>query len=125
MTIPDSWKISVLAAIASVVIAVIAWLAVARANLKADLAKTTAEYILCQRTNADWALKAEATNTAIKKMQDEVETRRKQATEEQKKAEREQRLHASKAKDILATKTTGDSCQAVERLVRQYLRGRT
>jgi hypothetical protein len=122
MILPETWKIGGLAAAAGVVLCVIAWLAVARANLKADLAQLRFDYASCQTANADWAEKTKTANDAIKNLQEEAEKRQGRAIEAQKTAAKDAARHSSKARTILSKKVEGSDCQAAQDLISAYLK---
>ena len=124
MIIPETWKAGALAALVVVVVSVIAWLAVARANLKAELAQARADYAMCQSANADWAAHAAATNAAIRKLQDETQARQVRAGKALNKAAKYAEKHADAARAILTAPVRGDDCKAAQNLVRHYLRSR-
>ncbi len=86
MILPDAWKTGAGVAVVLAVAGVLAWLFVARANLKADLASTQAGYALCRAANDDWAAKALAFNEAARKLQEEAAARATLAAEAEAKA---------------------------------------
>ena len=124
MIIPETWKTGALAALVLAVMSVIGWLAVARANLKAELAGARADYAMCQSANADWATHAATVNAALQKMQDEAQAQQIRAGKAMNKAAKVAKKHADEARVILLEPGRGDDCKAAQNLVRNYLRER-
>jgi hypothetical protein len=124
MMVPEAWKTGVAVTVFVTVLGLIGWLAIARANLKVELAQARADYAMCQSANADWAAKAEISNAAVRKLREEAEARQARAVEARHKADKVAEKHADKARAILAESGKGDECRAAQRLIRQYIRGR-
>lgn len=120
MILPDAWKIGVGATVVLTVAGVLAWLFVARANLKADLASTQAGYALCRAANDDWAAKALAFNEAARKLQEEAAARATLAAEAEAKAAKAANVHTKKANAILDRSYKGDDCLAAKALLDDY-----
>jgi|GEM_PF-1888355 len=124
MIIPETWKIGLSAGIITGTLAMIGWLAIARANLKAELAKAQATYALCQYANDEWAAQAKAMNEAAMKWKKEAEKRHEKAIHAQNNAKKTAEKHAANAKEIMNAKEKGDTCEAAQKLIRQYLKDR-
>jgi hypothetical protein len=124
MIVPEAWKTGVAATVFVTVLSSIGWLAIARANLKAELAQARADYAMCQSANADWAAKTETSNAAVRKLREESEARQARAVEARNKAAKVAEKHADKARAILSESGKGDECRAAQRLISRYIRSR-
>ncbi len=124
MILPEISRINVQALIVGVIFLAFAWLLVARANLKAELAQARADYVLCHNANAEWLAKTEQTNKAIHDMSAEAEARQAKAREAQEKAAHAAKRHMAQAQAVLAVQGTGQACRDAEVLIRQYIKDR-
>lgn len=124
MILPETWKFGAVFAILAVVLGLIGWLAIARANLKAELAQARADYAMCLSANAEWAARAQTVNSAVRKMREETNARRKKAAKAQNIAAKEAAKHADYARELLAVTGRGEACHAAQSLIRNYLRDR-
>jgi hypothetical protein len=124
MIIPEAWKWGALTTVVAAVFGLIAWLAIARANLKAELAQARADFEMCQSANADWAAKTEISNAAVRKLREETVMRQAQAERAHNKAAQVAERHANKARAILSETGKGDECRAAQHLISRSIQDR-
>jgi len=106
------------------VIGAIAWLAISRADLKAELAETRAAQASCLSANEEWAARAAIADKAARNLRMEAEARQATAAAAMKKAGREAERHEERARKIADAKPEGGECEAARKLLREYLQGR-
>lgn len=122
--IPELWKTGALALSVALIGGLIGWLAVARANLKAELAEERMHMALCQNANANWVAQGEAISASTRTLQKEADERQREAVRAVAAAGRIADEHTRKAYALLARKEAGDECQAAKKLLADYLESR-
>jgi hypothetical protein len=121
MIIPDGWKLGMRAILFVGVLSIFSWLAIARANLKAEVAETRSNFALCENANAEWEAKIKTCNDTTRKWKEETDRQTAETQKAYKATLKLAKAHAAKAQSIMASSDKGNDCQAAQSLIRRYL----
>jgi hypothetical protein len=113
----NSVLIGIGAAIAIIIIAIIVWLSISNAHLKAELATAQSGLAGCQYANDDFKSKAVQQNAVLGALQDKLKAVAVAANQSARVAD------ASATKLEAAKAPAGDDCKAATGLMDAYLRG--
>lgn len=121
MIVLEAWKMGAIVGSIAAVLGIFGWLAISRANLKADLAQARGDYSLCKAANDEWLAKSVELKAAWDKYKQEAKDNAEKVRIAQNRANQLARTHVSRAKAIMTAKVAkGNEAEQARALLKTY-----
>jgi uncharacterized membrane protein (DUF106 family) len=110
--------------VVAVLLSIIVWLTLTRANDRADLATAQAGFSMCQLANKEWEAKAVDANKAVEQLKAESDRMMQASKDAQMAAEKTAHDHKVMSDGILLTAPSDDDYASSKKLVDEYIKKR-